>query len=261
MSKTHVTILGCGSSLGVPRIDNYWGKTDKKNPKNHRTRCSLFVKYKNLKIIIDTSPDIKIQLLKNKIKKIDTVVYTHEHADQTHGINELRPFFWKNKKKIDVYCNKKTSSYLFKSFGYLFLKKSRFYKPILNNKIIKDNFIIKKKNNSMIFEAIKVIHGDICANGYLFNKIVYISDCSAIPKKSLKKILNPKLLIIDCFKFKKHKTHLNFKKTLFYISKINPKKAILTNLHSDIDYSFIKNKLRKISNNIMPAYDGLSIKI
>jgi len=113
----------------------------------------------------------------------------------------------------------------------------------------------------MNFEVIKVIHGDICANGYLFNKIVYISDCSAIPKKSLKKILNPKLLIIDCLKFKKHKTHLNFKKTLFYISKINPKKAILTNLHSDIDYSFIKNKLRKISNNIMPAYDGLSIKI
>ena len=99
MKKTEITLLGCGSSLGVPRIDGYWGKVDKKNKKNHRMRCSLFIKYKDLNIIIDTSPDMKNQLLNNKIKKIDFVVYTHAHADQTHGINELRPFFWINKKK------------------------------------------------------------------------------------------------------------------------------------------------------------------
>ena len=87
MSKTEVTILGCGSSLGVPRIDGYWGKANKKNPKNFRTRCSIFVKYKNINVIIDTSPDIKYQMLRNRIKKIDAAIYTHEHADQTHGIN------------------------------------------------------------------------------------------------------------------------------------------------------------------------------
>ncbi len=134
MSKTHITILGCGSSLGVPRIDNYWGKANKKDPKNNRSRCSLFIKYKNLNIIIDTSPDIKQQLLKNRIKRIDAVIYTHEHADQTHGINELRPFYWINKKKLPTYSDGKTSKYLFKSFEYLFKRKSKFYKPILNNK-------------------------------------------------------------------------------------------------------------------------------
>jgi len=103
MSKTEIILLGSGSSLGVPRIDGYWGKANKKNIKNCRTRCSLFIKYKSMNIIIDTSPDIKNQLLKNKIKKIDFVIYTHDHADQTHGINEIRPFFWINKKKIPTY--------------------------------------------------------------------------------------------------------------------------------------------------------------
>ena len=145
MSKTQITILGCGSSLGVPRIDNYWGKTDQNNPKNYRTRCSIYIKYRNMNIIIDTSPDIKQQLLKNKIKKVDAVIYTHEHADQTHGINELRPFYWINKKKIPVFSDSKTSKYLLTSFEYLFKKRSRFYKPILQNNVIDKEFIIKKK--------------------------------------------------------------------------------------------------------------------
>jgi phosphoribosyl 1,2-cyclic phosphate phosphodiesterase len=261
MSKTQITILGCGSSLGVPRIDNYWGKADKKNPKNYRTRCSLFIKYKNLNIIIDTSPDIKQQLLKNRIKKIDAVIYTHEHADQTHGINELRPFYWINKKKIPIYANKKTLSYLLNSFKYLFVQKSRYYKPILKMNKINNNFILKKNKKFIKLEVIKVKHGDINCNGYLFNKIAYISDCSFISKNNLKKLENIKLLIIDCLKFKSHKTHLNFKKCLTYIKKIKPKKTILTNVHSDIDYSFLKYKLLKISKNIIPGYDGLKVVI
>ena len=261
INKTEVTILGCGSSLGVPRIDGYWGSANKNNPKNYRTRCSVFVKYKNINVIIDTSPDIKSQMLKNKIKKIDAVIYTHEHADQTHGINELRPIFWLNKKRIDVYSNKKTSTYLLKSFKYLFFKISKYYQPILRNKIIKNKIIIKKNKNSIIFYPIKVAHGDINAKGYLFNGIVYISDCSSISTKNLKKILNPNLLILDCLKFKKHATHLNFKKSLYYINKIKPKKTILTNLHSDIDYSSFKKKLQMISKKIVSAFDGLRVKI
>ena len=261
MSKTQVTILGCGSSLGVPRIDNYWGNADKNNYKNCRTRCSLFIKYRNLSIIIDTSPDIKQQLLANKIRKIDAVIYTHEHADQTHGINELRPFYWISKKKIPTYSDSKTSKYLLKSFEYLFKRKSKFYKPILNNKIIEKEFFIKKKFNVIKFIPIKVKHGDIYANGYRFNDIAYISDCSSIPENSLKKLKDIKLLIIDCLKFKKHKTHLNFNQCINYINIIKPKKTILTNLHSDIDYSACKKKINKISKNIFIAYDGLKLII
>ena len=261
MKKTKIILLGCGSSLGVPRIDGYWGKVDKKNEKNQRMRCSLFIKYEDMNILIDTSPDIKSQLISNKIKKIDFVVYTHEHADQTHGINELRPFFWINKKRIPIYADKKTSNYLLKSFKYLFVKQSRYYKPILKMNIIKNNFFLKKNNNTIQLETIKVRHGDINSNGYLFNKIDYISDCSSISNDSLKKLMNLKLLIIYFLKFKSHKTHLNFQECLSYIKILNPKKTILTNLHSDIDYSSFKKKLLKISKNIIPGYDGLKVAI
>jgi len=259
MEKTEIILLGCGSSMGVPRIDGYWGKANKKNKKNYRMRCSLFVKYKNINIIIDTSPDIKKQLLKNKIKKIDFVVYTHDHADQTHGINELRPFFWINKKRIPIYADKKTSNYLLNSFKYLFVKQSRYYKPILKMNVFKNNFFLKKNKKKIQLDAIKVRHGDINSNGYLFNKIAYISDCSIISNKSLEKLMNLELLIIDCLKFKNHATHLSFKKCLSYINKLNPKKTVLTNMHSDIDYSYAKMKLAKISKNIIPGYDGLKI--
>ena len=261
MEKTELILLGCGSSLGVPRIDGYWGRANKKNKKNRRMRCSLFIKYRGISIIIDTSPDIKSQLLNNKIKKIDFVVYTHDHADQTHGINELRPFFWINKKKIPTYADKKTSNYLLNSFKYLFVKQSKYYKPILKMNIINNIFFIKKNKNSIELETIKVRHGDINSNGYLFNKIAYISDCSSISNVSLKKLMNLKLLIIDCLKFKNHATHLNFKKCLSYIKILNPKKTILTNLHSDFDYLFLKKKLLKISKNIIPGYDGLRVVI
>lgn len=257
MKKTEIILLGCGSSLGVPRIDGYWGKAKKENKRNYRTRCSLFIKYGDINILIDTSPDIKNQLLNNKIKKIDFVIYTHDHADQTHGINELRPFYWINNKKIPIYADEKTSSHLLNSFKYLFIKQSKYYEPILKMNIIKNFFVLKKKSNTIKFEVIKVKHGDIYSNGYLFNQIGYISDCSSISKKSLNKLKNLKLLIIDCLKFKSHTTHLNFKKCLDYIKILKPKNTILTNLHSDIDYSSLKKKLLKISENVIPGYDGL----
>ena len=261
MNKDKIIILGSGSSLGVPRIDGYWGRADKKDLKNNRTRCSIYIKKKNLNILIDTSPDIRNQLLKNKITKIDNVIYTHDHADQTHGINELRTFFCKNKKKIDVYANRNTAKTLYKSFNYLFIKKSKFYNPILKMNIIKKKFFINKNKNKISFEPIIVTHGDTKAYGYIFKKIAYISDCSFISKKELKKLYNLNILIIDCLKFKKHKTHLNYYEAIKYIKILNPKKAILTNLHSDIDYRKLKNKLLKEKINTTPAYDGMKILI
>jgi len=261
MKKDKIIILGSGSSVGVPRIDGYWGRANKKDIKNNRTRCSIYIKHKSSNILIDTSPDIRGQLLKNKITNIDSVIYTHDHADQTHGINELRPFFWKNKKKIDIYANRNTAKTLYKSFAYLFEKKSKFYNSILKINIIKKKFFISKNKNKIFFEPIIVTHGDTKAYGYVFKKIAYISDCSFISKKELKKLYNLNILIIDCLKFKKHKTHLNYYEVIKYIKILNPKKTILTNLHSDIDYKKLKKKLTKLKNNIVPAYDGMRIKI
>ena len=134
--KSKFTILGCGSSLGSPWITNYWGDCDKNNYKNIRTRCSAHFYYKGISIMIDTSPDIKSQFKKNKITNVDAVIYSHEHADQTAGIFELRPFVWKNKKKIKIYGSKKTISRLKKHYTYCFLPRFG-YQPILNAKIIR----------------------------------------------------------------------------------------------------------------------------
>ena len=133
--KNKFTILGCGSSLGSPWITNYWGECNKKNIKNVRTRCAAHIRFKNLSILIDTSPDIKSQFKANNIQDVDAVLYTHDHADQTAGIFELRPFFWKNKKKIPIYGSKETIKKLRTAYIYCFLPRYG-YKPILKSKII-----------------------------------------------------------------------------------------------------------------------------
>ena len=136
--KNKFTILGCGSSLGSPWITNYSAKL-KKNSKNIRTRCCAHIQKGDLSILIDTSPDIKNQFLKNKIKTLDAIVYTHEHADQTTGIFEMRPFFWKNKKKIPIYGSKRTIEALISKYTFCF-KPMQGYKPIMKAHIIKDDF-------------------------------------------------------------------------------------------------------------------------
>ena len=252
--KNKFTILGCGSSLGSPWITNYWGSCDKKNPKNERTRCSAHIMYKGLSIMIDTSPDIKAQFKKNKIKNIDAVIYTHEHADQTSGIFELRPFVWKNKKRIPIFGSKRTIKRLKDHYTYCFFPRFG-YKPILNPKIIKNSFKIYKDKNFIKINAFDVQHGLIKSTAYVFNKIAYISDCNYIPKKYFKYISRLDYLIIDCLKKNKHPSHFNYNDAINISKKINPKKTILTNLHVDLDYQKLKKKLPL---NIIPAYDGLS---
>ena len=251
--KNKFTILGCGSSLGSPWITNYKGKL-KNDKKNIRTRCCAHIQKGNLSILIDTSPDIKYQILQNKIKSVDAIVYTHEHADQTTGIFEMRPFHWVNKKKIPVYGSKRTINSLKKTHTYCF--KERFgYKPIMKAKTIKNNFLIKKGNNKLLMRAIDVIHGEIKANGFLFNKVAYISDCSFIEDHSLKTLRGLKYLIIDCLKYSKHPSHFNLDDALKLINLVKPKKSILTNLHVDLDYKTLK---RVLPPSVSPAYDGLS---
>ena len=250
--KNKFTILGCGSSLGSPWITNYRGKL-KKNSKNIRTRCCAHFYYKGLSILIDTSPDIKYQFLKNKIKTLDAIMYTHEHSDQTSGIFEMRPFFWKNKKRIPVYGSKRTIKIL--TNKYLFCFKPRFgYSPIMKSKVVKNNFKIKIKNKVLKVKAFDVLHGMIKATGYLFEKLAYISDCHKIPYSSLKDLKNLNFLIIDCLKINKHPSHFNLEDALNLVKKIKPKKTILTNLHTDLDYEILKKNLPR---NVVPAYDGL----
>jgi phosphoribosyl 1,2-cyclic phosphate phosphodiesterase len=207
-----------------------------------------------LSVLIDTSPDIKYQFLRNKINSLDAIIYTHEHADQTSGIFEMRPFFWKNKKKIPVYGSPRTIHELKKKYTYCFKPKDG-YRPIMKSNIIKKNFTIKKEKNIFNIESFDVTHGMINSTGYIIDKIAYISDCSNISHKSINNLLNLDYFIIDCLRKNKHPSHFNYDEAIDLIKKIKPKKSILTNLHVDLDYFKLKKKL---PNNIIPAYDGLS---
>ena len=252
MKKTF-TILGCGSSLGAPWITNFNGDL-KKNQKNVRTRCCAHIQKGDLSVLIDTSPDIKYQFLRNKIKTLDAIIYTHEHADQTSGIFEMRPFFWKNKKKIPVYASSRTIKELKEKYTFCFTPRHG-YKPIMKAYSIKNKFSIIKEKNTLDIEEFDVTHGMIKATGFVFDKIAYLSDCNKISNKSLKKLKNLNYLIIDCLRKDKHPSHFNYNDAIRLIKKLKPKKSILTNLHVDLDYFELKNKL---PNNIVPAYDGLS---
>ncbi len=252
-------ILGCGSSMGVPRSDGYFGKCDPNNRKNYRTRCSALIKTKTENILIDTSPDLRHQLINNKIKNVDKVLYSHFHADQTHGINDLRVFYIQNKKTIPVYADKPTKKYLFNTFKYCFINNTKEYPAILKLNNIKKNLKILDGKKKINVRSISVKHGNVNSICYIIDKkIAYISDVSEISKKDFKYFKNLKYLIIDCLWLRYHPSHLNLENSLKLIKIFNPKKAILTNLHSDLDYKFLKKNLPK---NINPAFDGLTIQL
>ena len=256
--KIKFTLLGTGSSMGIPRADGFFGNCDPKNKKNYRTRCSALISFNECNILIDTSPDLRQQLISEKITSIDAVLYTHMHADQTHGINDLRAFYIKRKKKIPIYCDKLTGKYLSDNFSYCFTKKYD-YPAILSLKSLKKNFMIGNKKNKIKIKSIKVKHGLIDSIAYIVNnKIAYISDANQLYLKDYNYFKDLKYLIIDCLRFNKHPSHFNLDDVKKIVNLLKPKKTILTNMHSDLDY----NQLLKIlPNNIIPGYDGLRINI
>ena len=252
-------ILGCGSSMGVPRPDGDFGKCNPKNTRNHRSRCSALIKTKNEIALIDTSPDLRYQLIKNKIKKIDKVFYSHMHADQTHGINDLRVFFLKKNKTIPVYADLPTRKYLINTFKYCFVNNSKEYPATLKLNSINSNMFIKDGLKKIKIKPIKVKHGKVNSICYIIDKkIAYISDVSHIAKENYKFLKNLNFLVIDCLWLRSHPSHFNLENSLKLIKLLKPKRAILTNLHSDLDYEILKTKLPK---NVLPAYDGLKIEL
>ncbi|MDA7770600.1 MBL fold metallo-hydrolase [Candidatus Pelagibacter sp.] len=256
--KIKFILLGTGSSMGVPRPDGFFGNCDPKNKKNYRTRCSALISYDKNNTLIDTSPDLRGQLLSQKITTINEVLYTHCHADQTHGINDLRVFYLKRQKKIKVYCDDTTSNYLTKNFSYCFIKKYD-YPPILAIQSLKKEFTLGNYGKKINIKAIKVRHGLINSIAYIINsKIAYISDANELYKRDYPKFTGLEYLIIDCLRYNKHPSHFNLEDVFKITKSLKPKKTILTNLHSDLDYNQL---LKQLPNNIKPGYDGLTITI
>ena len=208
--------------------------------------------------MIDTSPDLRHQLIKNNITNIDNVIFTHKHGDQIHGINDLRIFSLKNAKKIPVYADNETRKYLYSNFSYCF-NNTPGYKAILELNRIKKNFSFFDKGNLISIKCIPVQHGRIESQSLIINnKCAYVSDANKIYDQDLKFFMKLKYFVIDCLRINKHSSHYNLNEVIELTKIINPKKTILTNLHADLDYNYL---LKNLPQNIIPAYDGISFNI
>ena len=264
------TILGCGSSGGVPRPALGWGVCDPKNPRNRRRRCSLLVEQKNAaggctRVLVDTSPDLREQLLDADVNKLDAVFYSHDHADHTHGIDDLRGLFIRQRKRIDVYLDEPTSYALHHKFGYCFVKPADSeYPPICaeHRLIAGEPELVEGEGGPLRVLPILQNHGDISSIGFRFGAngaggVAYSCDLKDLPADSQDALKGLDLWIVDALRYTPHPSHLSVSEALTWIERLKPKRAILTNLHSDLDYATL---CKELPPDVVPAYDGMSFE-
>ncbi len=258
-----ITILGCGSSGGVPRLGFGWGSCDPQEPKNRRRRCSILVERlsenKKTTVVIDTSPDLRDQLLSTQTRHLDAVLFTHDHADHVHGIDDVRPYALLQRQRLPVYMDAVTAKGIKKRFSYIFeTMDGSDYPPIMEEFTLEigQKVEISGEGGPISFLPFKLQHGLVPALGFRINDVAYTPDVNAIPEESLVSLHNLDVWIVDALRIAPHPTHFCLSETLHWIEKLNPKRAILTNLHTDMDYATLCNQL---PDHIRPAYDGMVI--
>jgi phosphoribosyl 1,2-cyclic phosphate phosphodiesterase len=260
-----LTILGCGSSAGVPRPALGWGACDPNNPKNRRRRCSLLAERTSdhgvTRIVIDTSPDLREQLIDADVDHLDAVFLTHEHADQTHGIDDLRSIVMHQRRRIPVYLNQSTAQFILVRFSYCFDELvGSGYPPILDRQPIEagESRTIDGKGGPVTLSAFILQHGNIPALGYRIADAAYTPDVSDIPRASWPFLENLDLWIIDGLRYAGHPSHFSINGALSWIDRFKPRRAIITNMHSDLDYEVLRLSLPP---NVIPAFDGMQVVV
>lgn len=249
-----VIILGCATSTGVPIIGCQCRVCTSDNPKNKRTRCSLFIETKGKNILIDSSTDLRFQALKHGITRLDAVLYTHSHADHTHGIDDLRTFNFINDMVIPCYGNELTINNLKKNFAYIFDGvRSAGGKPKLELNIVENKFN---------FDVVEIIPVEINHDrwnilGYRIGNVAYLTDCSGIPDESMEKLHGLELLIISALRYREHPAHFNIQQSVDIAQKINPKLTVFTHMGHEVEYETL---LSELPDNIVPAYDGMEME-
>ena len=257
------TILGCGSSGGVPRIGMSWGACDPDNPKNRRLRCSALIERigpaGQSAVLIDTSPDFRAQILAARIMALDGVLYTHDHADHTHGIDDLRMVTFAMKKRIDVYFDARTGQSLRERFAYCFkTPEGSNYRPILNGHDIDGvtPVAIAGPGGAITAMPIPQVHGDITSLGYRVSKLAYSPDISDIPEASLPLLEGLDVWVVDALRYTPHESHFSVKQALKWVRRLKPKRTILTHMTSELDYETLR---RDLPAGVEPAYDGMTV--
>jgi len=248
-----LTILGCGTSGGVPKIPEFWGACDPANPKNRRTRASILVEEGDTTIVVDTTPDFRMQMLAAGVQKLDAVFYTHDHADHLHGIDDLRGFFQKTREKIPVYADEATLAIIQHRFDYIFRSKDG-YPALCHARRISGP--IKHGDVKMIpFEQ---GHGNGISLGYRFEDMAYSTDLDRMTEAGFDVLHGVKVWVVDALRHKPHATHSHLEQTLRWIERVQPERAILTHMTWDMDYETLKAELPA---HVEPAYDGMTITL
>ncbi len=261
-TELRFTILGCGSSGGVPRLGGHWGDCDPTNPKNRRQRCSMLVERESpdgiTTVLIDTTPDMRNQLLEAGTGRLDGVVYTHSHADHVHGIDDLRMIVFNMRARIPVWADGDTQNALLSRFGYAFVQpEGSPYPPILDMKTISGPFEIDGPGGSIPFRPFRVGHGSIDSLGFRIHDLAYLPDVAEIYETSWSELQGLDCWVLDALRRTPHPTHAHLEKSLGWIAKAAPRRAVLTNMHIDLDHATVS---AETPDHIEPAYDGMVIR-
>ena len=255
------TILGCGSSGGVPRLGGLWGDCDPQNPRNRRRRCSLLIERETedglTRVLIDTSPDLRAQLLDAGVGTLDGVVYTHSHADHVHGIDDLRMVVFNTRQRLDVWADGPTQEALYSRFGYAFMQpEGSPYPPILNMHTIDGPVTIEGAGGPVTLTPFEVSHGSMDALGFRIGDLAYLPDVAEIPDPAWEALSDLDCWILDALRRDPHPTHAHLAKSLDWIARAAPRRAVLTNMHIDLDYAVLETETPA---HVTPAYDGMTI--
>lgn len=261
MGSLRFTILGCGSSGGVPRIGNDWGNCDPQNPKNRRRRCSMLVERigaaGTTTVLIDTSPDMREQLLDAGVGHLDAVIYTHSHADHVHGIDDLRQIVFNLRKRLPVWADGPTQDALLSRFGYAFVQPAGSpYPPILDLHTIDGSVTIDGAGGDITLTPFTADHGSIDALGFRIGPLAYLPDAVVIPEESWPHLAGLDCFVVDALRRKPHPTHAHLDLALEWIARAKPQRAVITNMHVDLDYAELAAEL---PDHIQPAFDGMQI--
>lgn len=260
--RLRFTILGCGSSGGVPRLGNDWGDCDPEEPRNRRTRCSMLVEREGAdgitRVLIDASPDMRQQLLDAGIGLLDAVVFTHQHADHTHGLDDLRMIVFNRRARLPVWADGPTQDALLNRFGYAFVQPpGSAYPPILELNTIDGPVTVEGVGGAVTLHPFEVRHGNIDSLGFRIHDLAYLPDVSEMTAEAWEAVTGIDCWVLDALRRRPHPTHTHLERSLEWIARARPRRAVLTNMHVDLDYRTVA---AETPGHVTPAHDGMIVE-